>query len=80
MGHGSGLLRDPLAGSIPPNNLKEPMHLDPRFESIVIEDKVTFADADSHTIREASWKGIADNSPPRVHTLIHGRKLTIAGP
>jgi hypothetical protein len=61
-----GMIRDTVAGSLPPKDLKEPVQLDPRFELTVMEDEERFSNADSHTIREAFREWVADDLPPRV--------------
>jgi hypothetical protein len=60
-----GLLRDAVARSLPSNNLKEPVKVDPQFELTVMEDEERFAGADSHTIREAFREWVAEDLPPR---------------
>lgn len=60
------LLRDTVGGSLGMDNLKDAKKVDPQFEMTVMEDEERFADADSHTIREAFREWVYDDLPPRV--------------
>lgn len=46
------LLRDTVAGSYPPKDLKEPAELNLVFELTAVEDEERFADADWHIVQE----------------------------
>jgi hypothetical protein len=49
-----------------PSRFRPSIKVDPDYELTVIEDEERFAGADTHTIRDAFQKWVADDLPPRV--------------